>query len=122
MRKLVLLVCVAAMSAGVFAQVDSRERDRQEKSERNYDQKDKDTMQDELKDGYIVKDGQMMMVSNGTTSVMKRETTLDNGTVLAINGNYTVVDGKPKMLKDGEHLDLNGVISKYRTPKASKMN
>jgi hypothetical protein len=115
MKKLILLISVTLMSAGVFAQVDTRERDRQEKPDRNLEQQD--SSQDNLKDGYIVKDGRMMVVNNGTTSAMKREATLDNGTVVAIDGNYTAKDGKPVMLKDGEHLDLHGVVSKRQNHK-----
>lgn len=94
-------------------------QDRQEESDYNYyDQGD--TSQIELKDGYIVRDGRMMTVNNGMTSVIKKETTLENGTVLAINGNYTTRDGKPVMLRDGEHMDSNGTIRKYQAKREIK--
>lgn len=131
MKKLLLLICVTVMGTGISAQTDTRDRqdthdqqetrERQEKLDQHYDDQS-DSEQDDLQDGYIYKNGRMMTVNNGMTSVMKKETTLENGTVLAINGNYTTRDGEPTMLKPGEHMDSNGMITNYGTPKSEKVD
>lgn len=108
MKKLLLFICVAMVGAGVSAQTDTR--DSQAASESNYAQSD--ALQIVLPDGYMTRDGRMMVVRDGRISVMKRETTLKNGTVLTIDGTYIIKGEKPKILKADEHLDLNGVVSK----------
>lgn len=108
MKKLLLFICVAMVGTGVSAQTDPR--DRLAACEINYAQSD--ALQIVLPDGYITRDGRMMIVLNGKISVMKRETTLKNGTVLTIDGTYIIKGEKPLMLKDNEHLDLNGAVSK----------
>jgi len=63
-------------------------------------------------DGFILKDGKMMMVNNGKWSPMVRDITLPNGTVVMSTGYYMKKDGPKTELKEGEHIDMDGNLTK----------
>lgn len=104
MKKLILMVIVS-MSLGVYAQTGSANG--KMNSADGY--KSSGSMSDSPKDGYVMKDGKMMMVNNGTFTMMDKDMTLSNGTVLMTNGKYMKKgSGKKMMLKEGEGFDMEG--------------
>jgi hypothetical protein len=65
---------------------------------------------DKHTDGYLMKNGRMVVVKNGKTTNLEKEITLSNGTRVMTNGNYIKRGGTKKMFKEGEHIDLTGKI------------
>ena len=58
--------------------------------------------------GYMLKDGRVMMVKDGNLTLIQKDITLSNGTVIMADGNY-MEKGKTKTkFKDGQHVDMNG--------------
>lgn len=65
--------------------------------------------------GYILKDGKVMMVKDGNMSLIQKDITLSNGTVIMADGSY-MEKGKSKMrLKDGDHIGMDGSIHSNAT-------
>ena len=79
-------------------------------------------------DGFVLKDGKMMMVNNGKWTAMVRDVTLPNGTVVTSTGYYMKKNGPKTELKEGEHLDMEGNLTKMdessepMSPPDKKMN
>lgn len=59
-------------------------------------------------DGFMMKDGKMMMVNDGKFTPMVRDITLPNGTKVMKAGSYMLKGGVKMMLKEGEELDMEG--------------
>jgi len=59
-------------------------------------------------DGYLYRDGRVLSVKNGVMTLIDKDITLSNGTVIMSNGNYMVKGGKKVMMREGEHVDMNG--------------
>lgn len=125
MKKLLLVICISVFGTALPAQVSIESPDlgdrwgAQENANFEYLQQG-DSIMVELKDGYVNRDGRMMTVMNGMTSVMKKETLLKNGTMLSVNGNYTAKEGKPELLKPDEHIDMEGKITRYQAQRELK--
>ncbi|TVR37778.1 MAG: hypothetical protein EA392_11850 [Cryomorphaceae bacterium] len=120
MKNLMLIVCVSLIGTSAIAQIEILERPGLSDSERFYSTNH--LAQSEIRDGFIVEDGKMLIIENRTSLALKRETTLDNGTVVSVNGNYTVKGEKPVMLKEDEHLDMDGVLTKRYSRTEPKKN
>ena len=61
------------------------------------------------KDGVMMKDGKMWRLQDGKEiGRMDRETTLSNGTKVAMNGKLTMKDGKESQLQEGQAIMLDG--------------
>jgi hypothetical protein len=62
------------------------------------------------KDGVMMKDGKMWRLQDGNVIVgrMDRETTLSNGTKVAMNGKMMMKDGKEMQLQEGQIIMLDG--------------
>ena len=70
---------------------------------------------------YEMKDGKMYYLKAGKESLMSKEVTLKNGTVIMTNGVYKMKNGKEVKLTNGESLDENGKMGKeMHSPKKSK--
>ena len=59
-------------------------------------------------DGFIMKDGKMMMVNDGKFTPMVRDITLPNGTKVMKTGDYMFKGGQKMMLKEGDQIDMEG--------------
>ncbi len=59
-------------------------------------------------DGVMMSDGKMMFVKNGKMILIKRQVTLNNGTKVMADGTCVRKDGTKVMLKDNEHMDMQG--------------
>jgi hypothetical protein len=61
------------------------------------------------KDGVMMKDGKMWRLQDGKEiGRMDRETTLSNGTKVAMNGKMMMKDGKEMQLQEGQIIMLDG--------------
>ena len=63
------------------------------------------------KDGVMMKDGKMWRLQDGReVGRMDRETTLSNGTKVAMNGKMMMKDGKEMQLQEGQTIMLDGKL------------
>ncbi|MFI5224023.1 MAG: DUF6799 domain-containing protein [Nitrospirales bacterium] len=61
------------------------------------------------KDGVMMKDGKMWRLQDGKEiGRMDRETTLSNGTKVAMNGKMMMKDGKEVQMQEGQIIMLDG--------------
>jgi hypothetical protein len=72
-----------------------------------------------LHDGVMMSGGKMWVAKGGTTIIMTKEVTLDNGTKVATDGTCTTKDGKKLTLKNGEVMTKDGKIVKADAVKAA---
>lgn len=63
-------------------------------------------------DGFMLKDGKMVTVTNGKLTAMESDVTLPNGTVVMSTGYFMKKDGLKTELKEGELIDMNGKLVK----------
>ena len=68
-------------------------------------------------DHVTLNDGKMLSTKNGVTSPLKSETTMTNGTIVKPDGTYQLQKGySVNSLKDGETLNVDGMITKENKP------
>ena len=63
-------------------------------------------------DGVAMKGGQVLLTSNGRTTVVTNEVTLHDGTRVSSDGSVTTASGQKLRLKDGERISMDGKIEK----------
>ena len=64
-----------------------------------------------------MKDGKMMILKQGDTTMMMAMDTavnLNNGATVMTDGTVKMVDGTTKMLKEGWYVDMDGKIGKMK--------
>ena len=105
MKKAILLILVAILSVGAYAQSDSTIIIL--KPVLLYDKSD--SWFNVLEDGYILKNRKMMTVKNEIFTTMDKDVTLSNGTVVKSSGSYTEIGGTKILFKEGDFIDLQGV-------------
>jgi len=103
MKKIILMLVVCALNFGAFAQSPYGTGSASSDSVRSSSLNDPD--------GFIKKDGKVMMVNGGQYTILKKDVTLSDGTVVKTNGSYKTKDGTKMELREGDHLDLNGKLS-----------
>ena len=64
-----------------------------------------------MKDCCMMKGGKMMCVKNGKTMPMRKDMTMKNGTKCMINGDCVMKDGTMMKMKEGECMDMSGMMS-----------
>jgi hypothetical protein len=67
-------------------------------------------------DGVMLVDGKAMMIKNGKMTKLESDVYLNNGTKVTPEGMCTDKTGTSMMMKEGEHLDMEGnmVVMKKR--------
>ena len=75
-------------------------------------ERDRDRIQDQDRTNLTMVNGEMLQLRDRAEIRVRERITLNDGTVVSPNGNYTTKDGKQLKLKNGECLDGDGV--KYR--------
>ena len=75
-------------------------------------ERDQDRIQDQDRTNLTMVNGEMLQLRDRAEVRVRERVTLNDGTVVSPNGNYTTKDGKHLKLKKGECLDNDGV--KYR--------
>lgn len=62
-------------------------------------------------DGVMMTDGTMKLVKNEVVTPMDVEITMNNGTTVSVSGAIVYKDKTKSMMKEGQHMDMNGVIT-----------
>lgn len=101
MKKIFFIIALCFMGYGAFAQTDNRTTTPDPNAPaQTY----------RHPNGYVLKDGRMMMVKDGNMTLIQKDMTLSNGTVIMPNG-YYMEKGKAKMmLKDGQYIATDGSL------------
>lgn len=100
MKKIFFTITALIISCGVFAQTESLN------TKANPDK----TVEQQHRhpNGYMMKDGKLMLVKDGNLTLVQKDITLSNGTIISADGTY-LEKGKTKTkFKDGQHIDFNG--------------
>lgn len=66
-------------------------------------------------DGYTMQNGKMMIIKDGKVTMMEKDVTLSNGTVIMSNGYYMEKGGAKIMMKEGQHMDIYGYTISLNT-------
>ncbi len=77
---------------------------------------------DKKSNSFVMVGGKMMMVIDGRSTRMEKETKLASGEVVMVNGQIKTNDGKTVMLKEGDMILLDGtlkILSPSATPESS---
>jgi D-lyxose ketol-isomerase len=102
MKKIV--VAVAAVAVFSFsASAQEAKPAQQQPSAQHHEQHEK-------KDEFVMKDGKLTQRVNGQESVVEKDVTLKNGTVVMANGTVKHADGKTTTLKDGDCVSMEGKV------------
>jgi hypothetical protein len=124
MKKLILVFVAIAITAGVYAQADSTNRKmspRDMNSTKNQNMQH-NSMDKSHADGVMMKDGKLMKVKDGKTSMFEEnEMTLSNGTRIMKDGTCIKKDGTKITLKDGQHMDMSGNLISNKPDKDNNM-
>jgi uncharacterized Zn ribbon protein len=71
-------------------------------------------------DHVMMKDGKMMMMKDGKSMMMDKDIMVKNGSKVMVDGTVMAKDGSKMMIKDGDIMDMNGMIVKPGMMKPSK--
>jgi hypothetical protein len=63
-------------------------------------------------DGYMMKDGKVMMMKDGKTSQVDADVALSDGTKIMKDGSVMKKDGSKMMMKNGDSMDMSGMMRK----------
>ena len=74
-----------------------------------------------MKDCVMMEDGKMMVTKNGKNMMMDKDMTMTNGTMVMTDGTVKMKNGKTMMMKDGDHMYMNGKMGKMKMDKMGKM-
>ena len=100
MKKIV--VAVAAVVAFSFS-ASAQEAKSAQPAAQHHDQKEK-------KDEIVYKEGKVVQKVNGTETVVEKDITLKNGTVISANGTVKHADGTTVALKEGDVVNQDGKV------------
>ena len=64
-----------------------------------------------MKDGFLMKEGKVMMTRDAHTAPLTAETALVNGTKVGADGTVTMPDGTTTVLKEGDYMSLTGRLT-----------
>jgi len=107
MKKFSLLILAVSFYLGVNAQNDSKNNNLNPP----HSYVDTDTTIRHHADGYMMKNGKMVIVKDGKITSMEQDITLPDGTVIMRNGSYEKKNGVKRKLKEGEHVDMMGKLN-----------
>ncbi len=63
-----------------------------------------------VSNGIVMKKGKAVMIKNGSSSMIERDMTLSDGTMIKMNGSISRKDGTAVIIKEGEYMDMDGKI------------
>ena len=75
-----------------------------------------------MKDCVMMKVGKMTTMMGGKTSLMTKDMTMKNGTMVKTNGTVQMKNGKSMMLKDGDCVYMNGRVDKMKMDMSMPMH
>ncbi len=117
MKKIILVFVAVAISAGAYAQTDSTSRKMSPRDlNNNLNQNVRNNTVDKTcPDGVVMQNGKMMKVKDGQTTTLDQEMTMSNGTKIMRDGSCINSDGTTTMMKEGQHMDMSGNMSRMNT-------
>jgi hypothetical protein len=118
MRKLILSIFVIVTSLGAYAQDESASLGNNDAAVSIKP----DSSKYIHPDGYMMTDGFMMTVKNGVFAKMDKNVTLSNGTLVMSSGSYIKKGETKQTIKEGEHIDLNGIVTPMNSSDYSAKN
>ena len=77
---------------------------------------------DHAKDHLMMKDGKMLMIIGGKTTVMDKDMKLTNGTLVKVDGTMKTKDGMTMKMKDGDMIYKDGKMGKMEAVKPKEPN
>jgi hypothetical protein len=101
MKKVLFSLFAIALSFGAFAQDSSMHHMQQNK------------MKMKTHEGIMMRNGKVMVMQNGQSTPLTEDKTLSNGEVVSSNGQVKMSDGTTTMLKDGDWVNMDGIISHH---------
>ncbi|MCA1758788.1 MAG: hypothetical protein LC658_03380, partial [Bacteroidales bacterium] len=105
-----------------YAQADSTNRKMSQQDLNNKNQNVQNYSADDLHpDGVLMQNGKVMVVKNGKKKTLDQDMTMNNGTKIMCDGNYIKEDGTKTMMKEGEHMDMEGKMNPMKTNKDKNM-
>lgn len=64
------------------------------------------------KDGVMMKDDKVMVMKDGMSMAMEKEMMLSDGTKVMTDGTVMKKDGSKMMMKNGDAMDMSGMMMK----------
>ncbi|RPD49400.1 hypothetical protein DNI29_00945 [Hymenobacter sediminis] len=64
-----------------------------------------------MKDGFVVKEGKVMVTRDAHTEPLTTETALVNGTKIMADGTVTMANGTTTTLQEGDYMSLTGRLT-----------
>lgn len=113
MKQVLMVVAVFMLSISAKAQV-------------KMDNKMDSTMHKKIhhhhaKDVVMMKDGKMMQMKSGKTTMMQKDMTFPNGAMVMTDGTMKMKDGTSHMLKEGDCVMMSGKMKGMAMKKKMKM-
>ena len=65
-------------------------------------------------DGVMMTEGTMKLVKDEVVTAMVVDITMLNGTIVSVDGTIVTKDKTQTMMKEGQHMDMNGVITEMK--------
>jgi Ni/Co efflux regulator RcnB len=122
MKKLILLFAAIAISAGAYAQTDSTFRQMNQRNMNQHQRMLSNPVDKSVPDGVMMQNGKIMKVKNGEMTTLDHDMTMGNGTKIMTDGNYTNNDGLTLMLKERQHIDMEGNMTFIKADKYKNMH
>ncbi len=120
MKNLILVFTAMLFSLNVFAQSDSTKIKKTHKrvvTHKRVTTKTYPTHKAKHPDGVMLVDGKTMMIKEGKMTKLESDIYLNNGTKVTPEGMCVDKTGTTMMLKEGDHLDMEGNMIMMRKKK-----
>ncbi len=76
----------------------------------------------ETRDGFSIKDSQVMITQNGKTKIMADDMKLANGVEIRTDGSLIVPGNTRKVLNEGDTMTFDGTITRAASGKVEHLN
>lgn len=107
MKNIILSIATIFITIGAYAQSESKSRLENQSQKQYYSGSENRNPPD----GFMLYNGNLVMVKNGEFTQVENDTTLSNGTVIMSDGHYKEKNESKAMFKEGEHMDMSGKIT-----------
>ncbi|KAA9340703.1 DUF6799 domain-containing protein [Adhaeribacter soli] len=67
-----------------------------------------------MREGVMMEGDKILITRNGQTTIMTKDTTFANGTMIMSNGMVKMADGTTMNMKNGDRMDMNGNMMQGR--------
>ena len=124
MKKLILVFVAIVIGAGAYAQTDSTNRKLSHMDMNKYHNQNMQTspVDQTHPDGIMMRNGKILVVKKGKMTILDKDMTMSNGTIIQSDGTYIKKDGTTMMMKEGQHVDMSGNIISVKTNKEKNMD